>query len=310
MSRVLTTSEGTHRGTFVFLDWSLFASIGLIWGSSFVLTATALDTFRPGLITWLRIAAGAGTLWLIPGARPAIAREDRPKLIALSFLWVTIPFTLFPLAQQHVSSAVAGMLNGGVPIVAAVLASLLLRRLPRAVQIVGLVLGSAGVAAIALSTADGGSSEALGVIMLLVAITCYGFAINIATPLQQRSGSLPVMARMLAYAAIWSLPFGLASVSGSAFAWGPAAAVCALGVVGTGFAFVFMGRLVGRVGGTRGSFATYLIPVVALTLGVVIRDDVVTRVALAGIAMVLAGAALASRPERARLAVTSLTQTT
>jgi drug/metabolite transporter (DMT)-like permease len=58
-----------------------------------------------------------------------------------------------------------------------------------------------------------------------------------------------------------------------------------------------MGRLVGRVGGTRAAFATYLIPVVALVLGTVLRDEVVAAIGVAGIAMVIAGAALASRPD-------------
>ncbi len=78
MTKVLSTSEGTHRGTFTALDWALFLSIGLIWGSSFILIATGLDAFRPGLITWLRVATGAAALWLLPGARVRVAREDLP----------------------------------------------------------------------------------------------------------------------------------------------------------------------------------------------------------------------------------------
>jgi drug/metabolite transporter (DMT)-like permease len=215
----------------------------------------------------------------------------------LSFLWVAIPFTLFPLAQQHVTSAVTGMLNGGLPLAAAVIATLMLRRLPGRVQIVGLVLGFTGVAAIALSTAGQGSSEAIGVAMLLIAVICYGLAINIATPLQQRYGSVPAMAWMLALGAVWTAPFGLASIRGSSFAWPSLLAVLALGVVGTGVAFVLMGRLIGRVGSTRGSFATYLIPVVALILGVTIRGDEVAPIAVVGIAMVIGGAMLASRAD-------------
>ena len=53
MARVLSTSEGTHRGAFAPLDWILFASIGGIWGSSFVLILIGLESFEPGLVTWL-----------------------------------------------------------------------------------------------------------------------------------------------------------------------------------------------------------------------------------------------------------------
>ncbi|MBI3649126.1 MAG: DMT family transporter [Actinobacteria bacterium] len=297
MSRILSTSEGTHRGTFTPLDWTLFLAIGGIWGSSFILIATGLDAFRPGLVTWLRVGSGAAVLWLSPNARPPIEREDRPRLVALSILWVGIPFTLFPLAQQHVESAAAGMLNGGLPIVATLVASVMLRRVPAPVQILGLVLGSAGVAVIALSTAGEGGSEAFGVLLLLGAVLCYGFAINIAAPLQQRYGSLRVMARMLALASLWTAPFGLASIPGSRLKWGPLAAVLALGAIGTGVAFVCMGMLVGRVGSTRASFATYLIPVVAMVLGVVVLGERVAAIAMAGVAAVIAGAMLASRRE-------------
>ena len=89
----------------------------------------------------------------------------------------------------------------------------------------------------------------------------------------QRYGSLPVMARMLGLAAIWTAPFGSVSLPSSSFAWESFLAVAVLGVVGTGIAFALMGRLVSRVGPTRAAFAIYLTPVVALILGAVFRDE-------------------------------------
>jgi drug/metabolite transporter (DMT)-like permease len=58
-----------------------------------------------------------------------------------------------------------------------------------------------------------------------------------------------------------------------------------------------MATLVGRVGATRGSVATYLIPVVAIALGVVFLDEVIEPISLLGTALVLAGAYLTSRAE-------------
>ena len=298
MARVLSTSEGSHRDAFAPLDWALFLSIGAIWGSSFVLISIGLEAFEPGLVTWLRILAGAAALWFVPGARVPMNREDRPRLLAVSVLWVGLPFTLFPLAQQHVTSAVAGMINGSLPVVAVLVGSLMLRRLPTLTQLAGLALGASGVAAIAISTASEGSSEAFGVVLLLLAVLGYGVAINIVAPLQQRYGSVPTMARMLALAALWTAPFGLVSVGASAFSWASLAAVVVLGAVGTGFAFVIMGRLIGRVGSSRASFAIFLVPVVALVLGVALRSEEVALVAVVGIAMVIAGAVLASRADR------------
>lgn len=296
-SRLLSTARGINQEAFTALDWGLFLSIGLIWGSSFLLIAIGLEAFEPGLITWLRVCAGALVLALVPSARRPIEAGDRSRVVAMSVLWVAIPFTLFPLAQQWVTSAVAGMLNGALPIITAAIGALMLRRLPTPAQIVGLVLGTAGIAAIALSAASEGTSAAVGVAMLVVAVGCYGLAVNISTPIVQRYGALPVMARMLALAVVWTAPYGLWSIPGSTFEVGSLAAVLVLGAVGTGLAFVFMGRLVARVGSTRAAFATYLVPVVALMLGIVARNEPVTVIALIGIAMVIAGAILASRRE-------------
>jgi drug/metabolite transporter (DMT)-like permease len=295
--RILSTSAGTNQEAFSPADWLLFWSIGIIWGSSFLFMAIGLDAFEPGLITWLRVALGAGVLILFPASRKTVDRYDWPRLIVLSFLWVAIPFTLFPIAQQWINSAVAGMLNGAMPIFAATIAAILLRRLPRGAQLVGLIVGFAGVVAISLPSIGEGTTEALGVILVLGATLCYGISVNLAAPIQQRYGSLPVMARMLALATIWTAPLGLAAIPASSFAWDSFLAVATAGVLGTGLAFVIMGSLVGRVGSTRASFITYVIPVVALILGVVFRNDQVTIVAMVGVGLVILGALLASRRE-------------
>ncbi|MDH5223879.1 MAG: DMT family transporter [Actinomycetota bacterium] len=294
----MSTSVGTHRGAFTMLDWGLFAAIGTIWGSSFLFIAIGLDAFEPGLITWLRVAMGAATLWLVPAARAPMDREDRARLLALSLLWVAVPFTLFPLAQQWITSGLTGLLNGALPIFATTIGAVMLHRLPGRAQATGLVVGFAGVAAIALPSLAAGSNEALGVLLVLAAVSCYGVAINIAAPITQRYGSLPVMARMLGLAAIWTAPFGLVGLASSSFAWDSLAAIVALGALGTGLAFVLMGRLVARVGSSRASFATYLIPVVALALGAIFLDETVRALSILGIALVIAGALLASRKER------------
>ncbi|MGZ8651918.1 MAG: DMT family transporter [Actinomycetota bacterium] len=292
----MTTTAGTHLGAFTPLDWAMFLSIGVIWGSSFLLIAIGLDAFEPGLITWLRVIFGASVLWLVPTARQRVHREDLPRLVAMSLLWVAIPFTLFPFAEQRITSGLTGLVNGALPIFAVAVGSLMLRRAPGRSQALGLTVGFLGVVAIALPTISEGSSEAAGFLMALVATVCYGVAINIATPLTQRYGSLPVMARMLGLASIWTLPLGLLSVRGSDFAWPSLLAVVGLGILGTGIAFVLMGHLVARVG-SRASFATYLIPVVALILGVVFRDEAVHVISVIGVGLVIAGALLASRKE-------------
>ena len=301
MTRLLTTSQGTNREAFSTGDWSLFVALSAIWGSSFLLMAIGLDSFHPGLVTLIRVGSAALFLALVPKTRQSnIPREEWPSLLVLSLIWVAIPFTLFPLAQQWIDSGVAGMLNGATPILTAVVASVLLRQLPGRLQAAGLLVGFVGIVAIALPSAGEGSTQAIGVAMVILATIGYAFATNIVAPLQQKYGSIPVMARVLWFALPFVVPFGLVGFANSTFAWPSLTASVAVGVLGTGLAFVLMGNLVGRVGPTRATFITYIIPVVALVLGVVFRDEVVSPIAVVGIVLVIFGAGLASRRETTR----------
>lgn len=296
--RILSTSHGTNREAFSASDWGLFLSLALIWGSSFLFIAIGLDAFHPGVVTLLRVALGAAFLALIPRTRRiAIDRSDRGKVALLAAIWVAIPFTLFPIAQQWIDSAIAGMLNGATPIFTALLATVLLRSLPGPLQVAGLIVGFAGILAIALPSAGSGTTAAIGVVLVVLATVCYAVSLNIVTPLQQKYGSLPLMARILAVATVMVTPFGLVGLGNSSFAWPSLLAVAAIGILGTGLAFVLMGTLAGSVGATRASFITYLIPVVALVLGIVFRGEVVSPIAVTGVFLVIVGALLASRRE-------------
>lgn len=287
----------TGAAAFDVRDWTLFTSISLIWGASFLFIAIGLDHLQPGVITLMRVGLGAAVLALLPGARVRIAPEDRMRMLAMSVLWVALPFTLFPLAEQRINSAVTGLLNGATPTFTALFALVLFRRRTTGPQLLGVVVGFAGIVLISLPSLSEGSTGATGVGLVLVATLCYGLATNLVVPLQLRYGSRVVMGRMLALATIWTLPFGLAGLADSSAAAGSIAAVTVLGVAGTGLAFLVMGTLVARVGSTRASFITYLVPVVALALGVLFQDDQVEPPALIGVVLVVAGAVLASRRE-------------
>jgi drug/metabolite transporter (DMT)-like permease len=286
---------------FTATDWLVFASIAGIWGASFLLIAVGLESLGPGLVTLLRVGLGAAILAVLPGPRIRIEPEDRRAMVAVSFLWVGLPFTLFPLAEQHINSAVTGLLNGSTPTFTALFAALFFGRRTSGPQLLGVAVGFAGIVLISLPSLGEGSSAASGVALVVLATACYGLAANLAAPLQARYGSRPVMARMLALGTLWTLPFGLASVPSSELELAPIVAVSVLGLVGTGLAFLLMGSLLGRVGATRASFITYLVPVVALVLGVVFQDDHVEVPALVGVVLVVSGAILASRREIERI---------
>jgi drug/metabolite transporter (DMT)-like permease len=296
--RLLETGRGSRTGSFGATEWLLLAAVALIWGSSFLFIDIGLQALQPGVIAVARVALGVAALSLVPAARRPIGREDRVRVAFLGVIWAGLPLLLFPVAQQWIDSSVAGMLNGAVPLAGAAWAVLLLRRpLPR-IHAVGLLLGFAGVLAIFWPELRGSRATMVGASLVVLAVLCYGLAVNLAVPLQQRHGALPVLLRAQLAALVLLAPFGLWGLGGSRFAWGPVLAMLPLGVLGTGLAFVLMTTLVGRVGGPRGAVATYFIPVVAIVLGVVLLDERVAAAAVAGTALVVAGAWLTSRRER------------
>ena len=229
-------------------DWAVFTAIAGIWGASFLFIAIGLDSLHPGMITLLRVGLGAAILNALPGGRIHIEPDDRPRMLAVSIVWVGIPFTLFPLAEQHINSAVTGLLNGATPMFTAIFAALFFGRRTTGAQLAGVGVGFVGIVLISAPSLGEGSTQATGVGLVLLATLCYGMATNLIVPLQVRYGSRGVMGRMLALATIWTLPFGLVGLWDSRFELGPIAAVCVLGLVGTGLAFLLMGTLVGRVG--------------------------------------------------------------
>ncbi len=265
-----------------------------------------LQSLRPGLITFLRIMFGAVALFLVPRARRTrVLSEDLPRVALLGVTWMALPLLLFPIAQQWIDSSVAGMINGAVPLTAALWSTLLLGRLPPRVQVLGLSVGFVGILAVSLPELPlgrivvGGTVEtALGTTLVFLAVVLYGLSTNLAVPLQQRYGSLAVLLRAQVAALVIVTPAGLYSLPGSSFEWGPVLAMVPLGVLGTGVAFVLMTMLVGRVGGPRGSVAIYFVPIVAMALGALLLGEEIHPLALFGTGLILAGAWVASRRER------------
>ena len=279
-------------------DWTLFVSVSAIWGASFLFIDIGLDAMPPGLITLLRVGLGAAALAVVPRQRATYGRRDLRRILLLSVVWVAVPFTLFPIAEQHVSSSVAGLLNGGTPIFAATFAALIYHQRPSRAVLAGIGTGLVGVVLISVPSIGEGSSQAFGVALIVLATVCYGFSTTIVAPIQRTYGSINVMGTILALATIWTIPFGVSDLADAHFEWGPVVAVCVLGIAGTGFAYWIMGSLIASVGGTRASFITFVIPVVALFLGVTFRDDDVAVLSVVGCGFVIAGALLAGRGAR------------
>jgi drug/metabolite transporter (DMT)-like permease len=298
---VASTGGGAVRSletAFNAADWVLFLAISLIWGSSFLLIAQGLESLTPGMVTLIRVGSGAAVL-LVLRARTGsssqrIQPSDRPRILLVAVIWVVVPFTLFPMAQEHINSALTGLLNGATPVFVALVALAITGTMPRGELLLGLAIGFAGVVTLSLPSLDDGSSEARGVLMVLAATVCYGIAMNLASPLQQRYGAVTLMTPILVASTVLLVPVGLRDWGDNVWRADSLLPVLALGVVGTGLAYWVMATLVGNVGAVRASFITYLIPVVSLVLGVIIRGDRVAPLALIGAAVTTVGALLAS----------------
>ncbi len=296
-SSLPSTARGSNLDAFGATEWGLLVGIALIWGSSFFFIEIGLESFAPGVVTVARVALGTGALALVKRARLPIDRSDIPRVVVLGLVWMAAPLLLFPIAQQWIDSAVSGMLNAAVPVSAAIWATALLRSMPGRRQLMGIVIGFVGVLGISIPELVDSSASALGVGLVLLAVALYGLAANLAVPLQQRYGALPVLLRAQTVALIVVLPVGLVQLGSSTWSWRSGLAMVPLGVLGTGLAFVLMTTLVGRAGATRGAVAIYFVPVVAILLGVLFLDEAVAPIALLGAALVIVGAWVASRAE-------------
>jgi len=302
--RLLATSDGSQSGAFAAYDWVLLATCALVWGSSFFFISVGLDHFSPGIVTFGRLAFGAAALWPLPATRRVrIDPADRGRVALVGLCWMAFPLTMYSVAEQWIDSSVAGMITAATPIWTALVAATILRRFPGRILRVGLLVGLAGVVVLSWPSLRGADASVTGVVLVVLATASYGVASNLAVPLQQRYGGLPVLARAQLVALVLTAPYAVVGAGDSGFGLGSFFALLALGVLGTGVAFVAGATLMGRVGATRGSVLTYLMPVVSIALGVGFLDERFASYEAIGVVLVLVGAFLASRAEHVEPAI-------
>lgn len=257
-----------------------------------------MDSLAPGVVALGRVLLGGAALAMIRAARRRIARADWPRILVVAVAGNAGPAILFAVAETELDSAVAGMLTSAVPILSLVIASIMLWRLPGPAQAFGISLGFVGIVLMTLPSLRGADAAPTGVVLVLLAVVGYGISGNVLVPLQQRYGGPAVTLWALVVSTVLLLPLGLATIPESDFRWQAVSAVVILGVVGTGIARSLAATLGGRVGAPRMSTTAYLIPVVAIVLGVLFRDETVEPIAIVGVALVIVGAYWSSRAIR------------
>ncbi|MCU1359348.1 MAG: family transporter, partial [Ilumatobacteraceae bacterium] len=281
-------------------EWSLSVGIAIIWGSSFLWIAIAIDHVETPVVPLARCVFGALALLCFPSARRMIRREDIGRFAMTGLVWMAIPFLLYPVAERTVNTSITGMMNGGLPVVTTIVTAIFTRRVPSARRIVAVSIGATGIAMISLASVSGDTgADVAGILWLLLALVCYAIAVNIARPVQATYGALASMLWIAIFGALWSLPLGIISLPGSDFDWAAIGSLVVLGAVGTGAAFAMYGVLLQRSGPVRGMIGIFFTPIVGLILGVTFRDDELHVIAIVGMLVVICGAMLTSRPEPA-----------
>lgn len=284
---------------FVGLDWLLSIGMALTWGSSFILIDVAIDHFHVAVVPLGRTAFGALALIVLPSARQRIDRSDYPVLLVLGGTWMAFPFLLYPLAEQTVSSSIAGMMNGALPVVVAVVTAIWTTTMPSGRRVLAIAVGFTGILLIALPSIDSGDAASpQGIGFLLLALVSYAVSTNLARPLQAKYNPASLMLHVELVACVLSLPYGIYGISQSNFAWSSLMALVALGALGTGYAFTLFSVLLKRTGIARSMIPTYFTPVVGTILGVGLNNEPLVWLSVLGMGVVVVAAWLTSLPDR------------
>jgi drug/metabolite transporter (DMT)-like permease len=255
--------------------------------------------FSPVEVTLARLALGAAVLFAIVLAR----RQTIPRLgrvwahIAVAALFANaVPYLLFAVAEQTVNSSTAGVINATTPLWTVVLAlAVRHQKTVASWQAAGLIVGFGGALLIFAPWQTTSGLISAGGLECLAASVSYAISYVYMDKFLAQRGIGPVVlsaCQLLCASVMLAAALAVAGVRTPHFSAQSVAAVAVLGVIGTGFAYVLNYQIITSEGATVASTVTYLLPVVAIVLGVLVLNETITATLLGGIALVLAGVAL------------------
>jgi drug/metabolite transporter (DMT)-like permease len=282
------------------LDWLIFLALGFVWGSSYLFIKIGVDNgLQPFTLIMFRLLVGLVLLAsVVRLAREPLPRDPRMygHLFVMGVINIAIPFSLITYAEQTVDSSLAAVINGAVPLFVIVIAALFLKGETVTInRVAGLVVGFIGVAVlVGLDVTDLGSTNTLGELALIGATISY--AVGNVYNKAHVHGLRPMIP------ALFQVFFGLLVTGALAFLTehplavipAPEAilAVVWLGLLGSGLAYLFYFRILQHWGATRTSMVAYLLPIVGIGLGALVRHEVVTINTVIGTILVISGIAL------------------
>jgi drug/metabolite transporter (DMT)-like permease len=276
-----------------------YLALGLVWGCSFIFIKLGLEFLTPYGVAFVRCALGAITLLIVVKLMKIDLPKEKStwyKLWIVAMLLNVVPGILFAYAELHVTSVLAGIINATTPLATLIVMLIAFREEKlKAEQVYGLIIGGLGVMVVLGIWQGIGDNQLTGVIALLIAVTCYG----ISFPYSKRNiiplGLKPEAAAttQLIMAAITLLPFYLYDgISEDNYQPANIFAMLALGILGSGFAYIWNFSIIAAAGSPIASSVTYLTPVVAVFVGWLFLGEVIVWHEPVGALLVILGAAV------------------
>ena len=279
----------------------LLLVLALIWGSSFMFIEIAIDDLSPAATMTGRLLFASAALGAVlvakRGFRQAVRclRDFGWAGVVLGVISTALPFWLIAWGQTRIDSGIAAIGNASMPIFVALLAMRFARHeRVTGMRAFGLVLGIIGVGVLVGVNPEGGWAGAIGTLAVILASISYAAGSLFSQHKLGDSSGLLVSTASVLWGTLVILPFGIAQGPGAIPGWEAIASVAALGLLGTALGLMMYLRLLADYGSARGSLVVYLLPVVALFYGAVFLDEPLRVTALVGLALILAGVAIAS----------------
>jgi drug/metabolite transporter (DMT)-like permease len=278
----------------------LYIALGIVWGCSFIFIKLGLEFLTPFGVAFGRCALGALALLIYLKVKDLTLVRDRKMighLWVVSLLLNVIPGIFFAWAETEVTSILAGIINAVTPLMTLIAIMVVSRNeKPTRPQVVGLILGFLGVLTVLGAWQGLGDNPLWAILILLAAVTCYGFSFpysrRFILPAQLKPEVMA--ATQVTLGAITLLPFFLINgVAKSEFLLGPVLAMVALGVFGSGFAYIWNFTIMRDAGSAIASSVTYVTPLVAVLVGFIFLNEKLHWYEPAGAVIVLLGAAIA-----------------
>lgn len=279
-------------------NWLIFLALGLMWGSSYLFIKLAVDDFGTFTLVALRLAIGAALLWVVVRlTNQALPRDRRlyGHLVVMALANIVIPFALITWAEQSVDSSIAAILTSAVPLFAIVIAPIFLHDEPIRVNgVAGLLVGFIGVVVLTSRDLAIAGSDLSGEIALLGAALSY--AVGAVYSRHNMRGVAPLIPAVVQVTFALLISGTIAILFEDPWTARPDGeaifSIVWLGVVGSGFAYLAVFRLLASWGATRTTMVAYVIPVVGIVLGYLVLSEPIDGRLLVGTALVIAGVSL------------------